>query len=57
METIGDAYMVGAGLLDTAKEHTEALANMAFSMRTEAGNVLDPVNKIPLEVRDGQIQV
>ena len=51
METIGDAYMVAAGLLDTAKEPTEAVAKMAFSMREEAGKVLEPVNKIPLQVR------
>jgi len=50
VETIGDAYMVAAGLLDTAKNHTEAVTNMAFSMREDAGNVLEPVNKIPLQV-------
>lgn len=42
--------MVAAGLLDTAHEHTEAITNMAFSMREEAGKVLEPVNKTSIQV-------
>ena len=55
METIGDAYMVAAGLLDTAEEHTEAITNMAFSMLEVAGKVLEPVNNTPLQVTCSQM--
>lgn len=51
METIGDAYMVAAGLLDTPTQHAEAVANMAFGMMEEAGKVMEPTNQTSLEVR------
>ena len=51
METIGDAYMVAAGLLDTSKQHAQAVTNQAFGMREEAGKVMEPVNdKSPIQV-------
>ena len=33
VETIGDLYMMVAGLTGTAKNHAEAVTNMAFGMR------------------------
>ena len=57
METIGDAYMVAAGLLDTSKEHAEAITNMAFDMRDEAGKVMKPTSNEPLEVCRSHISV
>jgi len=33
IKTIGDAYMVAGGLLDSSAEYTEALANMALEIR------------------------
>ena len=51
METIGDAYMVAAGLLETSKNHAEAVTNMAFDMRTEARRVTKPTNNEALQVR------
>ena len=50
VETIGDAYMVAAGLLDTSKEHAQAVTNQAFGMREEAGKVIEPVNNQPIQV-------
>lgn len=50
VETIGDAYMVAAGLLDTPTEHAEAVTNMAFGMMQEAGKVIEPANRSPLQV-------
>lgn len=54
METIGDAYMVAAGLLDTSSEHAEAVTNMAFGMKKEAGHVMEPTNQVPLQVSHNQ---
>ena len=42
VETIGDAYMVAAGLLDTSPQHAEAVTNMAFDMREAASLVTTP---------------
>lgn len=55
METIGDAYMVAAGLLDTSSDHAAAIVNMAFAMIEEAGRVMDPVNNEPLMVGSMQL--
>ncbi len=52
VETIGDAYMVAAGLLDTATDHAMAITNMAFDMREEAGNVMKPTSDEPLQVKN-----
>ena len=52
METIGDAYMVAAGLLDTSVNHAEAVANMAFGMRDAAKYVVKPATEEPLQVGD-----
>ena len=51
VETIGDAYMVAAGLLETSKNHAEAVTNMAFDMRAEARRVTKPTNNEALQVR------
>lgn len=51
VETIGDAYMVAAGLLDTHVKHAEAVTNMAFGMMQEAGKVMEPTNKTPIQVQ------
>ncbi len=42
--------MVAAGLLDTSTDHAVAITNMAFALREEAGNVMDPVNNEPIKV-------
>ena len=42
--------MVAAGLLDTHAKHAEAVTNMAFGMMQEAGKVLEPTNRTPLQV-------
>ena len=51
VETIGDAYMVAAGLLDTSVNHAEAVANMAFDMRDAAKYVVKPATEETLQVR------
>ena len=50
VETIGDAYMVAAGLLETSQNHAEAVTNMAFDMREEAGKVTKPTSDDALQV-------
>ncbi len=50
VETIGDAYMVAAGLLDTSTSHAMAITNMAFDMREEAGKVMKPTTDEQLQV-------
>ena len=52
METIGDAYMVAGGLMDTSPNHAEAVTNMAFGMREEASKVMEPNDQKPLQVSD-----
>ena len=42
--------MVAAGLHCTSNEHAEAVTNMAFDMREEAGNVTKPTTDEPLQV-------
>jgi guanylate cyclase len=37
IKTIGDAYMVASGLLDSEPTHSERLADMALAMREEIG--------------------
>ena len=49
--------MVAAGLLDTSKEHAQAVTNMAFGMREEAGKVIEPVNNQPIQVSIALIYV
>lgn len=51
VETIGDAYMVAAGLLETSKNHAEAVTNMAFDMREEARKVTKPTSDDALQVK------
>ena len=42
VETIGDCYMVAAGLPGTAENHAEAVAEMAFDMREIGQSVKTP---------------
>jgi hypothetical protein len=50
VETIGDAYMVAAGLLDTSPQHAEAVTNMAFDMRQAAALVTTPHTNESIQV-------
>jgi hypothetical protein len=54
VETIGDAYMVAAGLLDTPADHAAAVTNMAFGMMREARKVMEPGTNSPLQVRTSE---
>lgn len=53
VETIGDAYMVAAGLQDSTIAHAEAVTNMAFDMRARAGEVVEPGSNKLLQIRVG----
>ena len=53
VETIGDAYMVAAGLLQTAQDHANALVQLGFDMRAAAKSVLTPNSSNSLQVRIG----
>ena len=50
VETIGDAYMTVAGMLDTSLDHAYAITMFAFSMRESARQVLRPTDDTPLAV-------
>lgn len=45
--------MVAAGLLETAKDHANALVQMGFGMRAAAEEVLSPNDGTPLKIRLG----
>lgn len=45
--------MVAAGLLETAKDHANALVQMGFGMRAAAEEVLSPNDDTPLKIRLG----
>lgn len=45
--------MVAAGLLDTAKDHANAVVQMGFDMRSAAKEVLSPKDAKPLQIRLG----
>jgi adenylate cyclase len=52
IKTIGDAYMVAAGLPGEREDHAEAIAEMALEMGGEAGRCAGEAG-LPLEVRIG----
>lgn len=52
IKTIGDAYMVAAGIPLPREDHAEAIAEMALSMRAEAVQCLPQIGP-PLEIRIG----
>jgi class 3 adenylate cyclase len=52
IKTIGDAYMVVAGLPDPGPDHAAAVAEMALAMRAEVAGRCDPSGQ-PLAVRIG----
>lgn len=51
VETIGDAYMVAAGLLETAEDHGYAVTSFSFQMRTCASEIFSPTTGKPLKVQ------
>lgn len=52
IKTIGDAYMVAAGLPEEREDHAEAIADMALEMGSEAERCAGE-SGLPLEVRIG----
>jgi adenylate cyclase len=52
IKTIGDAYMVAAGLPGEREDHAEAIAGMALEMGAEAERCAEQAG-LPLEVRIG----
>ena len=57
VETIGDAYMTVAGMLDTSPDHAYAIAMFAFSMREAARQVPRPTDNTPLAVSHGCLHI
>lgn len=51
METIGDAYMVVAGVPDITDQHAALVAEQAMDMVAAAQEVVSPVTGKPLQVR------
>jgi adenylate cyclase len=52
IKTIGDAYMVAAGVPSPSEDHTEAVADMAIEMIAEAEECAAE-NGVPLQIRVG----
>jgi adenylate cyclase len=52
IKTIGDAYMVAAGIPVAREDHAEAIAEMALAMRPEALRCVSE-SGLPLEIRIG----
>ncbi len=52
IKTIGDAYMVVAGLPEPRADHAEAMAEMALDMQASLGRLCEPLG-IDLEIRIG----
>ena len=53
IETIGDAYMVVAGLPNPNPRHADAIAAFALDMMKAAAEVMSPVDNQPLKIRIG----
>ncbi len=52
IKTIGDAYMLAAGIPETCNEHSSVVANCALDMLKAAGNLSDPDGH-PVHIRIG----
>ena len=52
IKTIGDAYMVAAGLPEPRSDHAEAMARMALDMQIEFGRLCEPLG-LDLAIRIG----
>jgi adenylate cyclase len=52
IKTIGDAYMVAAGVPLPRPDHAQAVAELALEMRTELARVREEINA-PLDIRVG----
>lgn len=52
IKTIGDAYMVAAGLPEPRADHAEAMAEMALDMQAEFGRICTPLG-LDLAIRIG----
>ncbi len=52
IKTIGDAYMVAAGLPEPRVDHAEAMAEMALDMQAEFGRLCEPLG-LDLAIRIG----
>ena len=50
VETIGDAYMVAAGVPEVSDKHAQKSAEMALDMQMASRKVLSPVNSQPIQV-------
>ncbi|XP_077998742.1 guanylate cyclase soluble subunit beta-2-like [Glandiceps talaboti] len=53
VETIGDAYMVTAGLPLPTADHAERVANFALDIITASNQVKSPVDNNPIKIRVG----
>lgn len=53
VETIGDAYVVVAGVPEPVEDHADRLIAMGLDMITATRNVLSPVNGEPIQMRIG----
>jgi adenylate cyclase len=52
IKTVGDAYMVAAGLPDPRSDHAEATADLALDMQTEVARISEETG-VPLRLRIG----
>jgi class 3 adenylate cyclase len=52
IKTIGDAYMIVAGLPEPRADHVEAMAEMALEMQAELGRLCEPLG-LDLSIRVG----
>ena len=51
METIGDAYLIVAGIPVYISDHADRVTSMAFSMQSVADTVTTPMDGEPIQVR------
>ena len=50
VETIGDAYMVVAGVPEFVDDHAARIVDMGLDMIQETNNVLNPISSKPIQV-------
>ncbi|KAK3085838.1 hypothetical protein FSP39_009453 [Pinctada imbricata] len=53
VETIGDAYMVVAGVPETVHDHGVRIVDMGLDMVRETDTVLNPITTKPIQIRVG----